>query len=310
MVALALFLIAAVYTFVFTVSAYSAINTDCIDCATDVKRFNNHSVLQMVLAQPTTFIVTWVALFCVLFKQQYVVAACIPLFFIISIPNVVFWFQGLVTFSTITTAILFASASIVLKSLQIIGNRRARSIFDLTKDETEKVYSKLRDSSPILASRKLESPTRCCFFVKHRRSSFGMTLVTPLLDTHDTLNTTAPPSQTQSTGIVDKQQLDVDSCFQMENIGKQQLLQSHASFESLIRDAEFINFAFQEWVSSWLSNGPDMDKIQRNLYKSADGIDASLRGLSSKLAASPINGTHIRGPVKHVDRSIQNVWIK
>ena len=193
-----------------------------------------------------------------------------------------------------------------MKTLQFIGNRRARSIFDLNQTETEAAYSKLRDSSPILASRKLESPKRCCFVVKRRRDLFGTTLVTPLLlDTDDTMNTTAPPSRPQSSGIV-----DAHSFFQMENIGKQQLLQSHASFESLIRDAEFINFAFQEWVSSWLSNGPDVDKIQRNLYKSTDGIDASLCGLSSKLAASPINGTHIRGPVKHVDRSIQKVWIK
>jgi hypothetical protein len=93
----------------------------------------------------------------------------------------------------------------------------------------------------------------------------------------------------------------------MENIGNQQLLQQHDSFESLIRDAEFINFAFQEWVSSWLSNGPGSDKIQRFLYLSADGIDSSLSHLSSKVEESPINGTHIRGPVKHVDRSIEKV---
>jgi hypothetical protein len=198
-----------------------------------------------------------------------------------------------------------------MKTLQFIGNRRARSIFDLNKAEIEKVYSKLRDSSPILASRKLESPTRCCFFVKRRRNSLGMTHVEPPQDSHDTLNTTAPPSWPQSSGIVDKKQLDVDSFFQMEKIGKQQLLQSHASFESLIRDAEFINFAFQEWVSSWLSNGPDIDKIQRYLYQSADGVDESLGGLSSKkFTALPVNGTHIRGPVKHVDRSLQKVGIK
>jgi hypothetical protein len=308
MVAVALFVWATSLTFVFSVSVYSAIHSDCIDCAYFSDSLNNGSITQKILAQPMNFIVLWVAFLCVLFRQQYTVPVCLSLLIVLSIPSVVFLAQGLIIYRRIGSYFVFISAYVALKVLRFIGNRRARSIFDLNKVKIEEEYSKLRDSSPILASRKLESPTRCCFFVKRRHNSFGMTLVTPLLDTHDTISTTAPPSRPSES--VRKKQLDVDSCFQMENIGKQQLLQSHASFESLIRDAEFINFAFQEWVSSWLSNGPDMDKIQRNLYQSADGIDASLCGLSSKLAASPINGTHIRGPVKHVDRSIQKVWIK
>ena len=269
-----------------------------------------------------TFIIGWVALYCFLFKQQYVVTASVALFLITSIPATVFWFQGLVdryggpTPSAVGVLVFI----IILKILQFIGNRRARSIFKLNHDATEKVYSGLRDSFPVFASLttpKLQPLTRCCFFARHRRHSFCMTLAAPLVDSNDNTNTNAPPSWPQSTGIV-----DVDSFFSTREIGQQQLLQTYASFESLIRDAEFINFAFQEWVSSWLSNGPDIDKIKRYLYKSVDGVDVSdgvdasdgvdlsLRGLSIKLDALPINGTHIRGPVKHVDRSLQKVGIK
>jgi hypothetical protein len=311
MVAAALFVWASIYTFNFAVSAYSAVHSDCVDCASTPKGFENFSVVQKILVQPSVGIVFWAAFVCVMFKQQYAVRVCLFLLILLSIPPLLFvlaiqrFSLSNSSFYILGNMFFWGSSYAAMKTLQIIGNRRARSIFDLNQAETEAVYSKLRGSSPILASRKLESPTRCCLVVKRRRDSFIMSLAEPPQDIHDALSTTAPTSLPLSTGIV-----DVVSFFQLENIGKQQLLQSHASFESLIRDAEFINFAFQEWVSSWLSNGPDVDKIQRNLYKSADGVDASLCSLSSKLAASPINGTHIRGPVKHVDRSIQKVWIK
>ena len=93
----------------------------------------------------------------------------------------------------------------------------------------------------------------------------------------------------------------------MVNIGTTQLLQRHDSFESLIRDAEFINLSFQEWVSSWLSNGPPLDKVQRLFYHSDAGVHPSLASLSSNNPELPMHGAHLRGPVKHLDRSIEKV---
>jgi hypothetical protein len=45
------------------------------------------------------------------------------------------------------------------------------------------------------------------------------------------------------------------------------------------------------------------------LYLPAGGIDSSFSNLSSKVKESPIKGIHIRGPVKHVDRSIEKVSV-
>jgi hypothetical protein len=318
MMAAAFVLFAITYTFDYAISVYSAVHSDCVNCYTAVKGIETFSVFQRILLQQpagTYGIVLWAAFFCSIFGQQYFVQVCLSILILLAF--LFFLLFALITRSFFvlndarshaSSLVIWVTAYVAMKTLQFIGNRRARSIFKLNLDTTDAVYNMLRDSFPVfssLTSRNHESPTRCCLVVTRRRDSFGMTLVAPLQDAHDTLNTTVPPSFTRSAKIV-----DIDSFFQMQSIGKQQLLQSHASFESLIRDAEFINFAFQEWVSSWLSNGPDMDKIQRYLYQSADGIDASLCGLTSKLAASPINGTHIRGPVKHVDRSIQKVRIK
>ena len=45
-----------------------------------------------------------------------------------------------------------------------------------------------------------------------------------------------------------------------------EVLQRQRSFEKLIQDAEFINDAFQEWVGSWLSSGPDLGAVEKYFY--------------------------------------------
>jgi hypothetical protein len=305
MFALALFVGATSYTLTFSVSVYSAIHSDCINCYTFSDDLNKGSVLQKIFAQPTHFIIFWVALFCVLFRQQYIVRAVLLLLIMLSIPSVVFWAQGLVALGSVYSYLVIIGVYVFLKILQFIGNRRARSILDLNRAATETLYNELCQSFPIFgsfSSCKHEHTTHCCLAVKHRRDSLGTPLLAPDFASSDAPHTLVSPSSTQSERV-----FDIDSFFQMENIGQQQLRQQHDSFESLIRDAEFVNCAFQEWASSWLSNGPGLDKIQRFLYHSADGIDSSLSNLSSKAAELPINGTHIRGPVKHVDRSIEKV---
>lgn len=89
------------------------------------------------------------------------------------------------------------------------------------------------------------------------------------------------------------------------------IVQPHASFESLIKDAEFINYPFQEWLSTWLSSADaNMDAASNFLCCLSDDHnrphpqppeDAQFSGA--------IHGIHVRGPVKHIDRAIAKVAI-
>jgi hypothetical protein len=86
-----------------------------------------------------------------------------------------------------------------------------------------------------------------------------------------------------------------------------EVLQRQCSIEKLFTDAEFINDAFQVWVSSWLSDGPDLDAVKKYIYQvSPQRIEHSFKNLSEKNSA-PTKGERIRGPVKHVDRAISKV---
>jgi hypothetical protein len=298
-VATALFLWAILYTFDFAISAYSAIYSDCVDCALQPKGLKYVTILHQILLQPINFIVFWAGFFCAMFKQQHTVNACILLLIFTGFPSVVFVIQVAaqgVQFSLINglnalnAFIFWTSAFVFLKILQFIGNRRAQSIFDLNSDVANASYSKLCVSYPKVAA-----------FARHNNPSSSnlwqnMFKALRMQDFFCTRVRQHPPRIA-----------DINFIMQEENFGNMELFQQHSSFEGLIQDAEFLNVAFQEWVSSWLSCGPNLDNIQKFLYQSADGIDPSLVSLSSKNQALPIFGFHIRGPVKHIDRSIQKV---
>jgi hypothetical protein len=73
---------------------------------------------------------------------------------------------------------------------------------------------------------------------------------------------------------------NVSAFWEKEIIGEGTIYQLHSSFESLVRDAEFINYPFQEWVGSWLTGGPHTDKIKKHLHHGPGGVDTAFVNLS------------------------------
>jgi hypothetical protein len=60
--------------------------------------------------------------------------------------------------------------------------------------------------------------------------------------------------------------ISIEDMFMSERTLQGQVLQRQRSFEKLIQDAEFTNDAFQEWVGSWLSSGPDFGAVEKYFY--------------------------------------------
>jgi hypothetical protein len=75
---------------------------------------------------------------------------------------------------------------------------------------------------------------------------------------------TAPQSKQPGESL--NMRISTEDIFKTESTLLGEVLQDQRSFEKLIKDAEFTNDAFQEWVSSWLSGGPDLDAVQKYLY--------------------------------------------
>jgi hypothetical protein len=99
-----------------------------------------------------------------------------------------------------------------------------------------------------------------------------------------------------------------ESIRNLEMKKKHPIVQSYASFESLIRDAEFINCSFQEWVSTWLNSGFDSDASRKFLCINPDDSEHPCdESRSEGETSSTIRGFHIPGPVKHIDRAIAKV---
>ncbi len=102
----------------------------------------------------------------------------------------------------------------------------------------------------------------------------------------------------------------IEAMRKLDKRSKAPIVQRHASFVSLVRDAEFINYAFQEWVSTWLTSGFDADAARKYLQLTAE--DAKRLCDESRTeggAANVIKGFHIPGPVKHIDRAIAKVQL-
>ncbi len=96
----------------------------------------------------------------------------------------------------------------------------------------------------------------------------------------------------------------------LDSLNQELIFQPHDSFGCLVKDAEFINYPFQEWVSSWLNSGVDstLDSVSKFLWSATEGVDPEFVGLfPSKDSRQKISGVHVRGPVKHIDRAIAKV---
>jgi hypothetical protein len=253
-------------------------------------------------------IVFWAAFFCILFKQQYIVRICLTLLIILNIPPVVILSTARFSLGSsnfLLQLIFWTVVYVAFKILQHIGNQRARSILNLNANITEIVFQNMRASYPTFPSFASSAPEAAtvCLFGWCNNSRDVRHSSTTLASPREEIGFLSADVPVQSTGYV-----DIHSIFQKQSLGRSQMLQQHDSFESLIRDAEFINLSFQEWVSSWLSNGPPLDKVQRLFYHSDAGVHPSLASLSSNNPELPIHGTHLRGPVKRLDRSIEKVF--
>ncbi len=295
------------YTFDYAVSVYSAIHSDCVNCFSQT--LESFSIVEKIIAQPITGIVFWALFFCALFKQHYTVRICLSLLICGSFPSLVLLMAGITTFNLQSSSFYIFGNTLfwtityaAFKILHFIGNQRASSILNLNAAVTETVFQNICASYPIFPSFAGSGPepptTRLFGWCRNRKAV-----------SHCSITLGALGDEAHRPLLPTTEFVDVHSLFQKQNTGRTQLLQRHDSFESLIRDAEFINLSFQEWVSSWLSNGPHLNKVQRLFYHSDAGVHPSLSSLSSNTPALPIHGTHLRGPVKHLDRSIEKVLV-
>ena len=103
----------------------------------------------------------------------------------------------------------------------------------------------------------------------------------------------------------------IEAMHKLDKRSKVPVVQCHSSFETLIRDAEFINYPFQEWVSTWLNSGFDTDAARKYLQLTLDDMkrlpdESRSEGGISKT----IRGFHVPGPVKHIDRAFAKVEMK
>jgi hypothetical protein len=245
----------------------SAFENNCFECAHIPN--GNYTIIQQIMLQPVglNFLVWWPILICILNKQQHTAPTLFSAIFTLNfIKLVAFGFkkEGFDPTSPITVQlIVWGVVYIFLKLFQYLGNQRGRSIYALN----EKILNNSRSTGASITSAR------------------DISLITLQVETPLPLNRS-----------VDADSLPQASCDL--SIGKLrtipsmisngELLQHHATFESLIRDAEFVNFSFQEWVSSWLSAGPDIDTT--HFCKSEQGnteIDPSFHRLSQKRCACP-----------------------
>lgn len=263
------------------------------------------------------------------------------------------------------SAIFWFGTIFMMKSFQYIGNRRAQSIYEQNSKKVEDAYIKLREAeiakrswfgklvlSPPTEPQQSQTPRVGIFAHKQQNpeqmSITDMVIYVPEPDQRSTSNSgenqreiaqllsqTTPAAQSASEAMTPGKShkiVSIQGMFNTERTLQGDVLQQQSSFEKLIKDAEFINDAFQEWVSSWLSGGPDFDAVQKYFFSPTetfgpDQFDGCFCNLSRKpepgkkttKSASEnrseeggsnqdaIEGKLIRGPLKHVDRAIAKV---
>jgi hypothetical protein len=299
------------------------------------------SSVQKVLMNDTQFIIYTGLFFCVAFKQHYTFPILFLCVFIVNVVlnsilgwSVVMQIYGRIGFLVGPGGwvILF----VTLCFLRYIGNKRALSIYESNSKTIEQAYMTLYKKEKAKGSQfgclcaslssepQQQSSEQALNSIEMQTQSQPFVVIEPEPDQCSTsnlsdkdCNVSAPlVAQTKTAGQTAylsqnsanfQKIVSIESMFKTERTLQGEVLQSQRSFEKLIQDAEFINDAFQEWVSSWLSGGPDLDAVQKYIYQvSPQRIEDSFKNLSETNSA-PIKGERIRGPLKHVDRAIAKV---
>jgi hypothetical protein len=280
-----------VYFWTLAVSIRSALYNDCHDCANvDESVSAQKSVALYILNQPFSGFPVAVAAFTMLFRQDLIVRlSTIAIVLCNGVPGFVFFFR-FGSFRTVAGTSLFRSAWIgiyfMTKLLLYIGNQRAKQIYAVNEEKTLQVYErvclKFKDSEgfcgiSVLPSRSASSHcTRWSISSLLRRKQVKKRRLT-----WTELETVGAQPSDRSRPSLPIKFLNVSAFWEQEEmIGEGTMHQLHSSFESLVRDAEFINFPFQEWVSSWLTGGPHADKIKKLFHHGAGGVDAAFVNLS------------------------------
>ena len=303
--ALAIFFLSTVGVVGFAISAHSALYDNCVNCLTPIPPdlYPTLTSVQAVLSQPTSWFIFIAALYCMVFKQKFFFPVIFAGNFInsIVINSIIGWSVVFKLFNPISPPVLWLCLFVFMYMFRYIGNKRAQLIYQLNSAEIEKAFTafhekeKKKTSSPFVklcASSSSEpqpfQPSCFGFFSRKQQNperaqdsgiamrSHPFVVCVPESDQHPTSNSSdnhreaesplvsqAPAAQPDSQP---KSSISIQDMFMSERTLQGEVLQRQRSFEKLIQDAEFINDAFQEWVGSWLSSGPDLGTVDKYFY--------------------------------------------
>jgi hypothetical protein len=277
----ALFYASCLFFWLLAVSIRSAVEND-FEGVAEVNQLvvAQNSVALQILEQPWFGVPLAVASGTLLFRQDLFVQVSLAATVLVCVvPGIVFFVYFRSFRHTPGTAYFYNAATFLgiyglTKLLLYIGNQRAKQIYAMNETKTlrvyEKVCSKFKDSNgfSVLSSRPASShPISWSLSRLIRRKQLNRRKLTS--------------TELQTFGA------QPSAFWGQEIIGEGTIYQSHSSFENLVRDAEFINYPFQEWVSSWLTGGPHEDKIKKHLHHGPNSVDTAFVNLSySGLVAS------------------------
>lgn len=301
--AFAVFLWFLLSTWKYVLSVRNIVFEDCGQCSsTEKAMMAKSSAALSILQQPCWPLVFGPACILMLVKQHIFIPAILLAFFVVvMVPTCTALYTG-GSLTVVPFVVFYVTLLALFRLFVYLGNWRAKQIFKRNSKTMNAKYNEMIlkyeadqvDSFALLrrpgAFQELGATSRCCTscnrIVPLSLLSWGYA-VSPL---------------SLSFGN------DMNPDF--HKLTEAPILQVHNTFESLISDAEFINFPFQEWASSWLSCGADSnaDAVSKYLWCETDAVEPEFAALfPTNEPCDTINGIHVRGPVKHIDRAIAKV---
>jgi hypothetical protein len=310
--AFAVFLWFLLSSWKYIVSVRSAVYDVCQSCSSAEQAMqSDDSVTLSILQLPCWPLVFGPACILIIIKQHLFIPLMLSAFFVVvTVPTATSLYTG-GSLTVVPFLVFYILLYVLFRSFVFLGNRRAKQIYDRNARVMDAKFNEMTlehqgnqpDSLAILRSPTLiqeSGATSLCWL------SFIRTF--PLYSLR-----MQPSCSHQVSPFPSHFGNDMNPDFHKLNATQQTpIFQVHSSFESLISDAEFINFPFQEWASSWLSSGVESnaDSISKYLWCDGESVDPEFIGLfPTNESQDVISGMHVRGPVKHIDRAIAKVEI-
>jgi hypothetical protein len=301
--AFAVFLWFLLSTWKYVVSVRNTVFDDCAQCPPSEKAMLTKSYVALsILQQPCWPLVFGPSCILMLVKQHIFISAILFAFFVVvMVPTCTALYTG-GSLTVVPFVVFYVTLLTLFRLFVYLGNRRAKQIFERNSKMMNAKFHEMilkyetqhMDSFAILrkpgAVQELGTTSRCW-------ASCNRIVPSSLLRGG---NAWSPFSLSFGN--------DMNPNF--HKLSKTPILQVHNTFESLINDAEFINFPFQEWARSWLSCGGELnpDAVSKYLWCETASIEPEFAAmLPTKEPCDTINGVHARGPVKHIDRAIAKV---